>query len=329
MSRATIVMIMNGEGWRVVCMIDRVRLLYLTVIIKEGLRRERRVAIWYRLVYRLRRAGLIIWNRGEIGKDEWRRRRGKVLIRWIMIRMIKLPMVRIHTWLPLLHAESTLIRSIFLAGIALKIGGVVIIRGIDGMKRWKGWEIGYMGLRIRIITLVMMRVGDNKVWVAYSSVVHMVRRLIGLGWWEKGGLYLYRTGNILHTWSSPLIFCICYIRYKKRSSRRKERMVETVRGGVRWGVVIRVIIRVNIRLPMIRNVVGERTLVRRRMEIRWEVRGSILVWFVMWMGCNLRFMMGSRRQENKEGKLIRRRRKEMIYGIIGIGRMVVVGIRRI
>lgn len=40
-------------------------------------------------------------------------------------------------------------------------------------------------------------------------------------------------------------------------------------------------------------------------------------------------MMGSRRQENKEGKLIRRRRKEMIYGIIGIGRMVVVGIRRI
>lgn len=52
-----------------------------------------------------------------------------------MIRMIKLPMVRIHTWLPLLHAESTLIRSIFLAGIALKIGGVVIIRGIDGMKR--------------------------------------------------------------------------------------------------------------------------------------------------------------------------------------------------
>ena len=90
-------------------------------------------------------------------------------------------MVRVHTWLPLLHAESTLIGSIFLARIALKIGRVVIIRRIDGMKRWKGWEIGYMRVRIRIITLVIIRVGDNKVWVAYSSVVHMVRRLIGLG----------------------------------------------------------------------------------------------------------------------------------------------------
>ena len=96
------------------------------------------------------------------------------------MRLIKLPMVRIHTWLPLLHAESTLIRSIFLAGIALKIRRVVIIRRMDRIRRWKRWEIGYMGMRIRIITLVMMRVGDNKVWVAYSSVVHMVRRLIGL-----------------------------------------------------------------------------------------------------------------------------------------------------
>ena len=40
-------------------------------------------------------------------------------------------------------------------------------------------------------------------------------------------------------------------------------------------------------------------------------------------------MMGSRGQENKEGKIIRGRRKEMIYRIIGMGGIVLVRIRRI
>lgn len=38
----------------------------MMIIIKEGLGRERRVAMWYGLVYRLARAGMIIWNGRDI-----------------------------------------------------------------------------------------------------------------------------------------------------------------------------------------------------------------------------------------------------------------------
>jgi len=52
---------------------------------------------------------------------------------------------------------------------------------------------------MRVVTLWMMRVRDTKVWVAYSSVVHIVCRLMRVRIWEKRRMYLYRTGNILHT----------------------------------------------------------------------------------------------------------------------------------
>jgi len=75
-------------------------------------------------------------------------------------------------------------------------------------------------------------------------------------------MYLFRTRNLLHTWSSPLMFCICYVRYKTRSSRRKERIRKVVRKRSGWGVVIIVVIRVNVGLPIIRNVIGEGMILR-------------------------------------------------------------------
>jgi len=72
------------------------------------------------------------------------------------------------------------------------------------------------------------------------------------------------------------MFYICYIRYKSGSSRGKERMVEIIRSGLRWKVVIRLIVRVNIRLPIMGNVVRERVLIRRVMDIRWRVGRVVL-----------------------------------------------------
>lgn len=64
------VMILEGERWGLVVMVDRVRVIYMIIIIKEGLRGERRVAMWYRLVYRLARARIIMWNRRDIGRRQ-------------------------------------------------------------------------------------------------------------------------------------------------------------------------------------------------------------------------------------------------------------------
>lgn len=122
-----------------------------------------------------------------------------MLIGWMIMGLIKLPMVRVHSWLPLLHAESSLRGSIFLAGLALKIGGVVILRGTRRIMEITRWEAAYAIRGMRVVTLWIIRVRDTKVWVAYSSVVHIICGLIRVRIWEKGRIYLYRTGNILHT----------------------------------------------------------------------------------------------------------------------------------
>merc|ERR1712168_1530897 len=134
-----------------------------------------------------------------MGPRETINRGGRILMGWLMIRSIKLPIMGVHSWLPLLHAESSLRGSIFLAGLALKMGGVVILRGTRGIMEITRWEATYAIRGMRVVTLWIIRVRDTKVWVAYSSVVHIICGLIRVRMWEKGRIYLYRTGNILHT----------------------------------------------------------------------------------------------------------------------------------
>jgi len=68
----------------------------------------------------------------------------------------------------------------------------------------------------------------------------------------------------------------------------------------RWIRIIMVIMGVNVRLPMLRNVIGERIVLREIMEKRGITRRIRMIWFLMWMVCNLRFMMRSGGGERKK-----------------------------
>lgn len=61
-----------------------------------------------------------------------------------------------------MHAESTLIRSMFLARLALKIGRVIIIRGINRIGEWREGRIMYRVIGIVRVTVIIMRTRDSK-----------------------------------------------------------------------------------------------------------------------------------------------------------------------
>jgi len=63
-----------------VCIVDGVRLRYIRVIVIERLGRERRVAIWFRLLYGLIRAGIFMWNRGRMRERGGGRVEGRILV---------------------------------------------------------------------------------------------------------------------------------------------------------------------------------------------------------------------------------------------------------
>merc|ERR1712151_1460276 len=95
------------------------------------------------------------------------------------------------------------------------------------------------------------------------------------------------------------IFVICYVRYKKRSRRSKEGLIRVISRKGRWISMIMVIMRVNVRLPILRNVIGERIVLREIMEKRGVTRRIRMI-------CNLRFMMrsggGERKKINRGGE---------------------------
>jgi len=58
-------------------------------------------------------------------------------------------------------------------------------------------------------------------------------------------------------------------------------MVKTIGREGRWGIMMILVVRVNVGFPMVRNVAGERVIVRGRIDIGGGVGRIMLVWFGM------------------------------------------------
>lgn len=118
--------------------------------------------------------------------------------------IVKFPIFGFHYWLPVAHVEASTIGSIILAGLLLKSGSlgllyVVIYIGFIVKLHW-------LGLRIIIVILMILRIRDLKIIIAYSSIAHitLVFYVIILGSLvgKKGAVYII----FYHGFISPLIF---------------------------------------------------------------------------------------------------------------------------
>lgn len=120
--------------------------------------------------------------------------------------IVKFPIFGFHYWLPVAHVEASTIGSMLLAGVLLKLGSVGLIYVIIYMKFIVKFH--WLALRVRILILIIIRLRDLKIIIAYSSVAHIrivfYVIILGTNIGKKGAIYII----FYHGFISPLIFWV-------------------------------------------------------------------------------------------------------------------------
>lgn len=152
----------------------------------------------------------------------WLNIRGLVIIGVLLGFISKLPVYRLHIWLPKAHVDAPVRGSMVLAGILLKLRRYRVIRLLRGFRSFE-FIIGCLGLfrawRYICSALICIRLVDYKVIVAFSSVSHISVRFAGLlayiGWRFTRAFYVILRHRVL----SPLIFYIGNVIYYRTRTR--------------------------------------------------------------------------------------------------------------
>jgi NADH-quinone oxidoreductase subunit M len=150
---------------------------------------------------------------------------------WVFIAMmigfaIKVPMVPLHTWLPLAHVEAPTAGSVLLAGILLKLGTYGFLRlclplAPDASLRFGVPVLGTLAV-VGIIygAFCALAQDDIKKLVAYSSVSHLGLCMLGLFALNEVGI----TGSLLqminHGLSTGALFLLVGMLYERYHTRK-------------------------------------------------------------------------------------------------------------
>ena len=182
--------------------------LIMFVIILLGYRYERLIAAYLMIFYSFIFSSpvlmiLLIFDFRFLIKN-WLSYSFILLIFLVGSFIVKFPIFGFHYWLPVAHVEASTIGSILLAGILLKIGSIgifYIIIYINFIIKFH-----WLSLRVLLVILIILRLRDLKIIIAYSSIGHIriVFYVIILGRIvsKQGALLII----FYHGFVSPLIF---------------------------------------------------------------------------------------------------------------------------
>ena len=155
--------------------------------------------------------------------------RYQVLRVWVILRVLiafiaKLPVYRLHSWLPKAHVDAPVGRSIVLARILLKLRRYRVLRLVLRFSSSTSFLLVFRIWGYLVTAAICMRLVDYKVIVAYSSVSHIsiaFSRLISYFIWR-----LSRSFYIIvrHRVVSPLIFYLGNLWYERVRTRRIRNM---------------------------------------------------------------------------------------------------------
>jgi NADH-quinone oxidoreductase subunit M len=150
---------------------------------------------------------------------------------WVFVAMmcgfaIKVPLVPVHTWLPLAHVEAPTAGSVLLAGVLLKLGSYGFLRlclplAPDASLTFGAPVIGVLSV-IGIIygSACALMQPDIKKLVAYSSVAHMGFCMMGLFAINAEGI----SGGIMqmlnHGLSTGALFLLVGMLYERYHTRK-------------------------------------------------------------------------------------------------------------
>jgi NADH-quinone oxidoreductase subunit M len=141
---------------------------------------------------------------------------------------IKVPLVPVHTWLPLAHTEAPTAGSVLLAGVLLKIGVYGFMRLClpltpDAALALGAPLIGWLAT-IGIIygSFCALAQEDFKKLVAYSSVAHLGYCMLGLFALNEPGFAGSLLQMINHGLSTGALFLLVGMLYERYHTRRME-----------------------------------------------------------------------------------------------------------
>jgi NADH-quinone oxidoreductase subunit M len=169
--------------------------------------------------------------RGEMDEAEGQWRHWRRVQVWLFLAMmcgfaIKVPLVPLHTWLPLAHVEAPTAGSVLLAGVLLKIGTYGFLRLClpltpDASLRLGAPLIGSLAV-IGILYGAFCALGqhDIKRLVAYSSVSHLGFCMLGMFALNEPGLSGSLIQMINHGLSTGALFLLVGMLYERYHTRK-------------------------------------------------------------------------------------------------------------
>lgn len=183
---------------------------------------------------------------------------------WVMLRVLiafiaKLPVYRLHSWLPKAHVDAPVRRSMVLAGILLKLRGYRVLRLVLRFSSSTSFLLVFRIWRYLVTAAICIRLVDYKVIVAYSSVSHIsiaFSGLISYFIWRLSGSFYIIVG---HRVVSPLIFYLGNLWYE----RVRTRGIRNIKGSKIWfriSVLFLFSFLFNIRFPPFMNFFAEVSL---------------------------------------------------------------------
>jgi NADH-quinone oxidoreductase subunit M len=150
---------------------------------------------------------------------------------WVFLAMIvgfsiKVPLVPLHTWLPLAHVEAPTAGSVLLAGVLLKIGTYGFLRLCLPLAPDASLTVGVpligtlavIGIIYGAITALAQR--DIKRLVAYSSVSHLGFCMLGMFALNMAGLSGSLLQMINHGLSTGALFLLVGMLYERYHTRQ-------------------------------------------------------------------------------------------------------------
>ncbi len=162
----------------------------------------------------------------QTGGDAWRHAQVWIFLALMAGFAIKVPLVPLHTWLPLAHVEAPTAGSVLLAGVLLKVGTYGFLRLCVPLTPDASVSLGIPLVgTLAVIGIVYgafcaLAQDDIKKMVAYSSVSHLGFCMLGMFALNATGLAGSMMQMINHGLSTGALFLLVGMLYERYHTRK-------------------------------------------------------------------------------------------------------------
>jgi len=187
---------------------------------------------------------------------------------------IKVPLVPLHTWLPLAHVEAPTAGSVLLAGVLLKVGAYGFVRFAlpmtpDAVVLSMPWLLWLAVAGIVYGALVALAQKDIKRLIAYSSVSHLGFCMLGVFAINRLGIEGGVLQMVNHGLATGGLFAVVGMLYERFHTRRIEDLGGLARQMPRLAAFMVILTLASIGLPGLNGFVGEFLLLLGMFQRAW------------------------------------------------------------